>query len=427
MSVIQSSEIVADPAAAVGTAVPPELPMMPEEIYGDAGRSGNGLTLAVHDHNQFWFVLPDGVFLPEGEAEKHISGMRSQTSRRAVMIARTVFLDQPLLIANGGSYTKRVLLEFQPCLLVGRSKEGKGTTRVESRLSLEAAPATAAPVIPDMGPLLADLEQTAQSLELTEALLADPDQLTTRDDARRHELQGAIARTKDQVLVGLEGLGRVLAARDSQPREAWMAEISAAVTGTITAIVAFESFAEHIREDKMREMDALRQSIERYFGTVDLTDETCEKFSRGINKMILEGHKVGLDRKKDGLETEIERTYEHIISTLHQALPRGTSISLLPRPTVGSANGFSVRFVFNMVHLVLAIQNGGLSIRLDTEGFPRFHADFRGWDETHPPQVHITERRRYEAVHRRRQTPGLPPPGASVPEQAVQEERGEAA
>ena len=388
---------------------PPPLDQIPREA------KRFGLTLAIHDRNQFSFVLSDGALPREGDVERHISGMRSKASRHAVLLVRTVFLHENIAVVSNNGKSERVLLEFQPCVIVGRNKVGMATVRIDPIPAPDGIPHDEVAqvvhdqndcelVIPDLGDLLAGLEQTTRSLELTETLLASPEMLTSSDDSVNNTLHHEIIASKDKVLSGLTALGNVLSqGACCNSREEWLARVSAAVAATIEALVSFDDYSGHVRDDKLREMKALRAAIESYFGTIDpVADvEECEKFSRGINRLILDEHRDNIIKKKIKIEEGIEKTYGDIITMLQHALPKSTAISFLPLPIVRPAEGFYAKFVFNMVHVVMAVQNGGLAIRLDTDKHIRLHRDCKGWDEACPPRVHIIDRRNYDNMQRR--------------------------
>ena len=176
--------------------------------------------------------------------------------------------------------------------------------------------------------------------------------------------------------------------------------MSKALSATIEAMVSFDDMAEHLRDGKRREMEALRQSIESYFATIDpkVDFDACRKFSTGVNQLILEERKDTLELKKVRQEKNIERGYDYIIASMQQMLGKGNSMPLIPNPAAEPAEGYMAKFVFNMVHIVMAVRFGGLSIALDCERYPRLYGELKGWNEVRPPRVHIVDRRRYEAT-----------------------------
>ena len=134
------------------------------------------------------------------------------------MLTRMVFMRENGLVVDSAS-GKRIMLEFRPCVLVGKSKEGKGTVHHDDQSGEKPAgvavakPKPAAPSppsavaegaeVPDIGELLAKLQQTRKSVETIDALLADPGALLSEDEAKRLELEATIAQTKDRALIGL--------------------------------------------------------------------------------------------------------------------------------------------------------------------------------------------------------------------------------
>ncbi|MEI8395962.1 MAG: hypothetical protein WCF85_14570 [Rhodospirillaceae bacterium] len=352
-----------------------------------------GLKLAILDRNQFWFILPDGKLPDPATSESVIPNLRSAAGRAAVLQVRTVFLKDAVLFAEGREQDGPVRVEFQPCR-IGHKKEEGAEAPAGSTDMIE---------IPDIGELLTGLGEVEKSLEVTDSLLAGPAALTCRDEAQRQALNETISLTRDRVLTGLSELGTVLTLSDGQSREDWQAQVSAAAAAAIEAMIAFDDLADHVREDKIRELTTLRSSIERYFRSVDpsIDIDACHKFSRGINKLILGRHKQALTLKKDRIDTGVEGACDRIISSLQRVMPHAAGMASMPRPFILFDEGCYTKFVLNMAHMVLAVENCGLSIRLDTDRHSRLHRELRGWDSAHPPRLHVTDRRRFEALRQR--------------------------
>lgn len=371
-----------------------------DSVCTEAERARNELTLSIRRDNEFWFILPDGILPAAPSADSWLPYLSlDPNGRRAYLLARTAFSGNNGAIIDSVS-GKSILVEFQPCVLVGRNKEGRGTVkRFDDMKPLKPPPPVAAPepegpVIPDVGALLTGLEETRQTLCTVDTLLDDPDSLLTEDEDKRRELQGVIAATKDRALIGLERLGQALSLGPSQPTEEWRENVHQALTETIEAMVSFEDLADDLRDEKRRELEVLHRSIVAYFARIDpkLNAEACQQFSRGVNQIILEDRKVSLTDKCERIEKTIEKDYEYIISTLQGFVGKGASLPMIPFPFVEPAAGYLVKLVFNMVHLAMAVRSGGLSIRLETSRFPRLHDDLRGWDVAHPPRVYIVDR-----------------------------------
>ena len=386
-------------------------------VYADADAMTETLTLTIRDGNQFWFVLPDDILPNNPEADVSIPYLRfTAEGRRSNMLTRMTFMRDNGVIKDGTT-GKKLLMEFRPCVLVGRNKEGRGTVQkvedINKPLKADGAnepkpepPKPKPPAesegtkIPDIGELLAGLQETRKSLDTIDTLLEAPDALLEQDEGKRKALQDTIAATKDKALIGLGQLGDVLSRGAEQSLEEWREGVSKALSATIEAMVSFDDMAEHLREGKKREMETLRQSIESYFATIDpkVDFDACRKFSTGVNQLILEDRKETLEIKKETLSKHIESSYDHIIASMQQMLGKGSSMPLIPNPTAEPAEGYMAKFVFNMVHIVMAVRFGGLSITLVTEGYPRLYGDLQGWNETRPPRVHIVDRRRYQSV-----------------------------
>ena len=387
-----------------------------DAVMVDADQLSDSLALKITDGNQFWFVLPDGILPNNPEADVTIPYLRfTVEGRRSNMLTRMVFMRDNGVIKDEAS-GRRLLVEFRPCILVGRNKEGRAVVQKVDDLdkpptTLEGEPPKPPPKpeppaepegtkIPDIGELLAGLQETRKSLETIDTLLEAPDALLEQDEGKRKALQDTIANTKDKALIGLGQLGDVLTRGAEQSLEEWREGVSKALSATIEAMCSFDDMAEHLREGKRKEMEKLRQSVESYFATIDPKKdfEACRKFSTGVNQIILEDRKETLELKQGRLEKHIERGYDYIIASMQQMLGKGSSMPLIPNPSAEPAEGYMTKLVFNMVHIVMAVRFGGLSITLDCERYPRLYGELKGWNEARPPRVHIVDRRRFEAT-----------------------------
>ncbi|CAK0766981.1 hypothetical protein WCLP8_4000007 [uncultured Gammaproteobacteria bacterium] len=395
-----------------------------DSVCTEAERIKGELTLTVRDGNQFWFILPDGVLPNNPEAEVSISYIRfTAEGRQATMLTRMVFMRENGLVVDSAS-GKRILLEFRPCVLVGKSKEGKGTVHHDDQSGEKPAgvavakPKPAAPSppsaaaegaeVPDIGELLAKLQQTRKSVETIDALLADPGALLSEDEAKRLELEATIAQTKDRALIGLGELCDIMARGADQPAEQWRDSVSKSVATIIEAMVAFEDMGEHIQEGKRRELEGLRQAIEGYFATIDPQKDiaACKKFSQGINTIILTERKDTLNVVKRKIEKNVEKSYDQVISVLQQSMPKGSSVALVPHPFMVPAEGFYTKIVMNMIHVAMVVRFGGFSIVLDTGDYPKMFNELRAWDPIHPPRLHIVDRRRYASFREKTEQRG---------------------
>lgn len=405
-----------DPKKKKGASDPLSFSAALDSVYAGAEAMEGGVSLLIQDANQYWFVLPDDILPSNPEADVSVPYLRfTVEGRRAAMLTRMAFMREGGAVIDAVS-GKKFLLEFRPCIMLSRSKEGHSmATQVEEVNGVPmlakcepAEPAAPPPPppepegtkIPDIGELLEGLQQTRKSLDTIDALLEAPDALMTEDEETRQELRETINATKDKALIGLGQLGDVLARGADQTLEEWREGVSQALSATIEAMVAFDDLADHVRDEKRRELEALRQSIESYFATIDpKTDmEACKKFSTGVNQIILAERKDTLKTKRNRLEKNIERSYDYIISALQQTLGKGSSLPLIPHPQAEPAEGYAAKFVLNMIHVIMVVRFGGLSIRLDSERYPRLFNELRGWDTGHPPRVHIIDRRGLAAL-----------------------------
>ncbi|MEI6985196.1 MAG: hypothetical protein WCK65_03625 [Rhodospirillaceae bacterium] len=389
-----------------------------DATLADAAKITGTLELTIRDGNQFWFVIPDGILPNNPNADVTVPYLRfTVEGRRATMLTRMVFTREGGVIADAAT-GKKFLLEFRPCVMLTRTKDG-GTivntveesdgVPVFERSQDKTAPPAPEPKstepqgtqIPDIGELLEGLRQTRMSLDTIDNLLTAPDNLLAEDEGKRRELQGTIAATKDKALIGLGQLGDVLARGTEQSLDEWREGVSNALNATIEAMVSFDDLAEHVRDGKRREMEALRQSIESFFATIDpkADADACRKFSTGVNQIILTERKDTLKVKAVKLEKNVERSYDHIIASLQQVLGKGSSVPLIPHPFAEPAPGYETKFVLNMIHIVMAVRFGGFSIRLDCELHPRLQNELRGWNVANLPRIHFTDRKNFAALH----------------------------
>ncbi|MBI1208303.1 MAG: hypothetical protein GC191_13590 [Azospirillum sp.] len=388
-----------------------------ELFHADAAKIKDDIAYTISDGNQFWFVLPDGVLPDPRKVDVSLPYLRfTAEGRRDCMLTRALFGRNSSVVTDQVTGEK-LLLDFRPCVLVGRNLEGKAFTRtaesgaVPAEHEQSSAPPVEPPAtdveaegteIPDIGELLDGLQQTRKSLDTIDSLLAAPDALLVQDDDRRRELQETIAETKDQVLIGLGDLGELLSRKPEGDLEEWRMGVSKAVSATIEAMMTFEGVSAHLQEQKRHELEALRKSIESYFATIDPTvdGEACRKFSSGINKIILSDHKDTLTDRRVRLTAQIGKRYDSIVVALQDLMPKGVTLPLIPFPYLEPAQGYKARLVLNMVHVVIAVRYGSFSIKLDTSGFQRLFIEMKGGDTQRAPRVHIVDRRRYAAARR---------------------------
>lgn len=379
-----------------------------ETVYADADSLPEHLDMYLMNGNQFWFVLPDGILPYNPEVEISVPFLRfTPEGRRANMLTRMMFSRKGGVVIDAQS-GRKFLVEFRPCVLVGKSKEGANFSRKVAEFDGPSAPAPAPAAaaeeegtkVPDIGEMLSGLQQTRKSLDAIDSLLAAPDSLMDADEGKRQALQETLSQTKDKALQGLGQLGDALARGGEQSLDEWRTSVTRALNATIEAMVSLDDLSEHLRDEKRQELEKLRQSMEAYFSSIDpKTDfEQCRKFSAGVNELILEERKETLEIKQVRLEKNLEEGYDGVMLALQSALGKGSTMALIPHPYVEHNKGFDALLVMNMAHVIMAVRYGGVSIQLDTDRFPRMHSELKGWDATRLPRIHICDQRRFASL-----------------------------
>ncbi|MEI6560150.1 MAG: hypothetical protein WCO00_17265, partial [Rhodospirillaceae bacterium] len=151
-----------------------------------------------------------------------------------------------------------------------------------------------------------------------------------------------------------------------------------------------DGLPEEAKAGKLKALADLKQTVARYFATVDPNSPVVQKFSAGISELVLKERREVVQSKKSAIEADLEESYSALISVVQSAMPKGGNLSLLPLPRVEPAHACWGKIVFNMCHLVMAVQHGGFHMRLDIDPRnKRAWSDCRAWEERNPPQVHI--------------------------------------
>jgi hypothetical protein len=371
-----------------------------ETAFAVADKAAGKVLLSVRERNQFWVVLPSGILPDLNAVNVSIPYLRFTTEgRAAILSARLAFATDGNVLTDFVT-AQRFVIEFAPCVIVGRNAEGRATVHQLDPAGGPPPPeavAEDAVAVADIGEVLDGLRRTRSSLDTVNSLLENPAALLVTDEQERCDLHERIAATRDHTLVGLERLGAALSCDPGQAPDAWRRDVSEALEATLEAMVSFGELGDCVRDDKREEMARLRVAVEGYLNTLDplVNADECRKFSSCVNLVLLEERKTGLTSENSRLEQRLEVSYESLIASLQTLVGRGSSLPMIPYPMVEPAPGCEARLSLNMIHIVMAVRFGGLSLRLNLERHPRLFQNLQGWDESHPPTLHIVDRDRF--------------------------------
>ncbi len=375
-------------APLAGVSMPHSSPPL-DTIAADAEKLAGGIALSIPDPGQIWITLPDGALpSPEG-APTSIAAMKQPEKRHAVLLARQVFLRKGLCVLNADQ--RRVMVEFQPAMLAGRTKDGQAFAKADASLSLSAAtPEIERSAAPDLGALLQSVQNSTKSLEAIDGLLDDPSALSSTDEPTRAAAREKLAEAKDKALNGLGALSSILAEGDGGDRDRWLARVAEASGTMVEHMADLDGLPEGIKAGKLKALAEFKATVARYFATIDPNSPVAQRFSVSISKLVLKERREVAQSKKSVAEKQLEETYSALISVLQSAMPKGVNMSLLPLPRIEAAHGYWGKIVFNMCHLMMAVQNGGFHMRLEIDPRnKRAWNECRGWEDRNPPQVHI--------------------------------------
>ena len=347
-----------------------------------------GLT---YSRGEFWLTLPDGSLGIENK-DCSLAAMKLPAKRCAVLLVRQLFLRTGACSLRAGN--RKVLVDFMPALIVGRTREGRRYSKSDTALSLTDPQPESGPAldeIPDPGLLLESLAQSTKTLRAIDELLEDPSAIASEDAAERDEAKEKLIAAKDKALAGLGDLSSVLAQGDDGDREAWLARVAEASSQMVEEMADLDGLPEEAKAGKLKALDDLKKSIARYFAHVDPNSPAVRKFSAGITQLVLEERREVIEGKKSRTERSLEDAYAGIIELMQAASPKGGSMTLLPLPRIENTPGFWCKIVLNMHHLVLAVQLGGFHMRVEADPgrARRLWEELRAWDDVNPPRIHI--------------------------------------
>jgi hypothetical protein len=371
--------------------MPPPSPSF-DSIAADAERLAGSVTLLIPDPGQIWITVPDGALPGSEGGSTSLAAMKLPGKRHAVLLVRQIFLKQGVCVFNVGG--RRILVEFQPAIIAGRTKDGRVFARTDAALSLsDAKPEPEPSEVADPGKLLESLQDSAKSLEAIDDLLTDPTAISSNDEQTRAAARDKLLAAKDKALSGLGSLASILADGDQGDREGWLAKVAETSSRMVEDMADLDGLPEEAKAGKLKALDDLKSTVVRYFATIDPTSPAMQKFSAGISQLVLKERREVVQSKKTAVERELEETYSALISAVQSAMPKGGNLSLLPLPRIENAHGYWGKIVFNMCHLVMAVQHGGFHMRLDIDSrAKRAWNDCRAWDDRSPPQIHLVSR-----------------------------------
>ena len=363
-----------------------------DSIASDAEKLAGSVTLTIPDPGHIWLTLPDGALPGSEGGPSTLASMKLPEKRHAVLLVRQIFLKDGFCTFNVGG--RRILIEFQPAIIAGRAKDGRAFARTDSALSISDAkpkpPEPDPPDVPDTGKLLESLQNSTKTLEAIDELLADPAAISSKDAETRAAAHEKLAAAKDKALNGLGTLSSILAEGDNGDREAWLARVAEASSSMVEDMADLDGLPEEAKSAKLKALDELKQTVARYFASVDPNSPVVQKFSAGIGALVLKERREVVQSKKDIIEKDLEEAYSALISVVQSAMPKGSNVSLLPLPRVEFAHGCWGKVVFNMTHLMMTVQNRGFHMRLDIDPRnKRVWNEFRAWEDRNPPQIHI--------------------------------------
>ena len=375
-----------------------------DEVTSCANEVVGKVMFSVRDKNQLYIVLPTGILPDTKKVDPSIPYLRfTMEGQKSVMLTRMAFMGDENILSDFLRKLIRYRIEFEPCMVIIKNSDGRAIVKQMGQVAtavgetVSSAPANADAGITDIGILLEGIRQTRDSISAIENLLDAPDALLTNDEDDRLALRNRVVATKDQTLIELESLGEVISNFTGQPTDEWRQNVHTALAATVESIVSFSDLSPSLKAAKCKEMETLRQSIEGYLSHLDPVEdaEECNKFSSCFNKIILEDRKNTLDARLLKLEAKSEESNDAMISAIEGMVGNSSAMPMIPYPLASPANGCEAVLTLNMIHVVMAVRYGGLSIRLDLTNAPKLYRDLQGWDDRNPPQLHIVDRKRF--------------------------------
>ena len=375
-----------------------------DHIFSKADAIAGSAAFTIRDKNQFYFVLPDGVLPDDSGKDATIPYLRlSPEGQKSVMLTRLAFVRDQNILTDISMDQNRFLIEFSPIMIFLKNLQGQslikslGGTSPADLQKIVSTGTSSGTAIEDIGYLLEGIRRTRKSIDAINCLPDGPSALLTTNDDERKALRCRMEATRDETLISLERLGEAIHYKPEQTVDEWRQEIHNRLSTTIDSILALNQLSGASLDEKRNEMRTLQQSIEGYISHLDPVEDEkeCKIFSSCFSQMILDEKKEALGAQLEGLETKMEVSYDALINAIQSMVGNSSAMPKIPYPVASPANGYLATLNLNMIHIVLAVRSGGLSMKLDLQEVPRLYRELNGWDDKNPPRLHIISRSRF--------------------------------
>ena len=375
-----------------------------DQVFAAADDVAGSAAFTIRDRNQFYLVIPDGVLPNNSCNDATIPYLRfSPEGQKSVMLTRLAFVQDQNILTDILKSQNKFLIEFSPVMIFLKNLQGQqllknleGSSPAELQKSVPVGTSSGTK-IEDIGELLESIRKTRNSIDAINCLPDGPSALITTNEEERKVLRARMEETRDETLISLERLGEAIHYKPEQLIEEWRLEIHNRLSATINSILELSQLTSASYEAKRTEMKTLQESIEGYISNLDPVDDEkeCKIFSSCFSQMILDEKKEALGVQLAGLETKMEISYDSLIGAIEAMVGNSSAMPKIPNPAATPARGFGATLNLNMMHIVLAVRFGGLSMKLDLEDVPHLYKELRGWDDKNPPRLHIIPRSRF--------------------------------
>ena len=375
-----------------------------DKVFADADIIAGSAAFTIRDKNQFYLVIPDGVLPNESSKDAAIPYLRfSPEGQKSVMLTRLAFMQDQNVLTDILKSQNKFLIEFSPVMVFLKNLQGQkllknieGTAPADLKKPLQVGTGSGTK-IEDIGDLLEGIRRTRNSIDAINCMSNGPNEMLTTNQEERREIKARMEATRDETLISLERLGDAIHYRQGQAIDNWRLEIHNRLSETINSILALNQLTGGPLDEKRGEMKSLQELIEGYISNLDPVEDEkeCKIFSSCFSQMILDEKKEALGAQLAGLETKMETSYDALIGAIEAMIGNSSAMPKIPNPAATQASGCAATLNLNMMHIVLAVRFGGLSMKLDLEDAPHLFKALRGWDDVNPPRLHIIPRSRF--------------------------------